>query len=572
MKRLHRLRVAGHAVQRLLAGLFCVVLILAGCGDGEEPPPASGDNPFNTGSRVANAPPSQPPTVHFPPPSQVDGGEPGEMEPPENMKEKTPEPPPEKPKEPEFVPPAFKEPTPPPLDPNEVFGKPSEPNPPIHPPENHPSEKSTDHNPSAFDLNPQNLVNRAPKSSGELTSAWTQFRGPNGSGIGRVANLPVRWSDTENLLWKYKLPGPGASSPIAIDGKVILTCYSGYGVLETSAGFRNLQRHVLCLDASSGRLLWDYTAPLSENPNARVSPYSGFIREHGYSSSTPVTDGRNVYLQFGSSGILVLTLDGREFWKQPVSVGNGTHSWGSGASPILFKDLLIVNASVESGMIGALNRTTGEVVWKRDDVQRCWGTPVIARAIDGSPELVLSAEKEVFALNPEDGTDLWRCDGIGDYVCPSVAVGPNRVFAIGGRAGQGIAIRTGGKGDVTKSHVAWSTNKGSNIPSPLYHDGHFYWVSNKGIGYVLKAESGEIVTQRRLMTGTIYASMISGDGKLYVVSRDNGTFVYKASPLLEVITQNRFDSARGQFDATPALYDGKIFLRSTRYLYCVGQK
>ena len=172
---------------------------------------------------------------------------------------------------------------------------------------------------------------------------WRQFRGPDGLGISNEKNLPAEWSDTKNIVWKVKLPGAGASSPVTFGNRIFVTCYSGYGMDTKEPGdMKELKRHLLCLDRKAGKTLWakEFEPELPEHRYAGEGAY------HGYAASTPITDGQRLYVFFGKSGVYCFDLNGKQLWR--TSVGKNTNGWGSGASPILYKNLLIVNASVET--------------------------------------------------------------------------------------------------------------------------------------------------------------------------------------------------------------------------------
>ena len=191
---------------------------------------------------------------------------------------------------------------------------------------------------------------------------WPQFRGPGGAGVSAETGLPLRWSDSDGVVWKAKLPGYGASSPIIVDGRVYLTCYSGYGVGRGSGGSQdNLRLHVVCLDAKSGKITWDKSiAP--KLPEAR---YSGIgIPNHGYASSTPVTDGTSVFAFFGKSGVVAFDIHGKQLWRSDVDPNPKTHMFGSGSSLILYENLVIVPASVECEALIAYDKETGKEVFR----------------------------------------------------------------------------------------------------------------------------------------------------------------------------------------------------------------
>lgn len=398
---------------------------------------------------------------------------------------------------------------------------------------------------------------------------WTQFRGPKGIGISDETGLPQEWSDKKNIAWKAELPGHGSSSPIVLGDRVFVTCYSGYGLSEDQPGdIQQLTRSLLCLSRQDGKLMWqmDVAAELPEES------FDSFQTLHGYASSTPATDGEQVFVFFGRSGVVAHDLQGKQAWR--VSVGTNVHDWGSGTSPVLFKNLVIVNASVESDALVALDKKDGHEVWRAEGIQSAWNTPLLVDVAGGDPELVISSQGQVRAYNPASGEPLWTCDGIQDYVCPSVTAHEGVVFVIGGRGTPGLAVRAGGRGDVTSSHILWSMPKGSNVSSPVYHDGYFYWAQESdGIIFCADAKSGELVYQQRLKPrpGMIYASAVAADGKLYFVSREAGTFVVAAGRKFKLLAHNRIASDKSIFNGSPAVSQGQLFLRSDRFLYCIGK-
>jgi outer membrane protein assembly factor BamB len=220
-----------------------------------------------------------------------------------------------------------------------------------------------------------------------------------------------------------------------------------------------------------------------------------------------------------------------------------------------------------------MDKTTGEVVWRAPDIQRAWNTPMLVDTPAGNPELVVNTKSGLVACDPRTGERLWWCDGFDDYICPSVIAHDGVVYAIGARKSSAMAVRAGGRGDVTETHRLWYTGKGSNVSSPVYHDGHLFWVhESRGTAYCLNAKSGEVVYEKRLepRPGKVYASPVVADGKWYVVTRENGVYVFAARPEFELLAHNGplDDSV---FNASPAVVDDKLLLRSDKYLYCIGQ-
>ena len=403
------------------------------------------------------------------------------------------------------------------------------------------------------------------------TKAWSRFRGPNGSAVSDARGLPVKWDSGNGVAWKTPLPGPGSSSPIVVGDKIFLTCYSGYGVDRDKPGeLKNLQRHLLCLSFKDGAVIWDKVAEATE-PEDR---YSGFIRDHGYATSTPASDGERVFVFYGKTGVLAYDLTGKELWRTNVGTGSAQNNWGSGSSPILYRDKVIVNAGAESRALIALDQATGKQAWKTEasSLHSSWSTPVLVDAPQGKTELVLNAPYEVWGFDPENGEFLWFADGVQDQtICGSVVARDGIVYALGGRSGSAVAIRSGGRDEVTKTHTVWKKSLSSYVPSPVLAGDRILCANERGILGCLGVKDGESLFQQRLSgAGGIYASPVVADGKAYFVTRQNGTFVVSITGEGEVLATNKLDDD-SDFNASPAIADGKLLLRSDRFLYCVSE-
>ncbi len=399
---------------------------------------------------------------------------------------------------------------------------------------------------------------------------WPQFRGPGGNATSDETGLPTEWSLEKNLIWKTELPGPGSSSPITLGNRVFVTCYTGYGLDSQQPGdMQNLERRLLCLDRAKGAILWDKTTQ-TQLPE---QPYQQWIPRHGYASSTPAADSQRVYAFFGKSGVAAFDHDGRQLWR--ADVGSQIHGFGSGASPVLYEGLVIVNACVESGSLRALDKRSGEEVWRAEGISNAWNTPLLVALPSGETELVLEIKGELAGFDPATGERLWTCDtGISDYVCPSLVAHDGIVYSLGGRSGSGLAVRAGGRGDVTQTHLLWKgRKKGPNVPSPVYHDGHLYFATDSAVVRCLDAKTGDIVYEKRLEhpSGDMWPSPVLADGKLYYISMRGRTFVLSAKPQFEQLAHNDLtDDSR--FNASPAIAGKQLLLRSDRFLYCVGEK
>ena len=389
---------------------------------------------------------------------------------------------------------------------------------------------------------------------------WTQFRGPQGLGVSTETNLPVHWSDAENVTWKVALPGYGASSPIALGSRLYLTCYSGYGTGDESQKMEDLTLHVVSVNRENGVIAW--------NTNVMPKlPESDRVRDHGYAGPTPVTDGHHLYVFFGKTGVFKFDLTGKQIWQ--ADVGSNTHGWGCGTSPVLFENLVIVNASVESGTLVAINKETGNEAWRADGMEESWTTPHLVE-LDGQKELIVSVKDLILGFDPRTGEELWRCDGIQDYVCPSVISHNGVAYVIGGRKSRAIAVRAGGRGNVTETHRLWEANAGANVASPIIQDGHMYWVSDRNkVAYCIRLSDGDVLYSERF-PGQPYASATAGDGKIYIVTRYDGTYVLAAKPEYTQLAHNNLNDD-STFNASPVISNGQLFLRSDRYLYCIGK-
>jgi outer membrane protein assembly factor BamB len=397
---------------------------------------------------------------------------------------------------------------------------------------------------------------------------WRQFRGPTGQGTSEETGLPVQWSAESNVAWKVKLPGAGASSPIILGKRIYITCYSGYGMDTKEPGEQtDLRRHVLCLDRANGQVIWskEFEPVLPEHNYAGEGAYQG------YAASTPITDGEKLYVFFGKSGVFCFDLNGKQLWH--VFVGKGTNGWGSGASPIFYKNLLVINASVESNALIALEKASGKEAWRAPKIGSAWGTPVLVTTPEKNQELVLSMQGRVAGFDPDTGKELWSAEGHKGYVVPSVVAHDGIVYAIGG-GGTSLAVKSGGRGDVTETHVLWRTSKGSNASSPIYHDGALYWTSESGgVLHVQDAATGKSTEQRLGPdVGRLWASPILADGKLYFVSQFKGVYVVAARPKFELLAHNVLDDDKSRSNASLAVSDGQLFLRNDQYLYCIGKR
>ncbi len=398
---------------------------------------------------------------------------------------------------------------------------------------------------------------------------WPQFRGPDATARSGDTGLPTTWDAQKNIVWRAALPGPGASSPVTFGERIFVTCYSGYGMSEKEPGdMANLHRHLLCLNRADGSVVWN-VSQAATNPQ---QPYQGFIALHGYASGTPAVDETGIYVYYGATGAAAYNHDGTQRWL--TNCGKGIHVFGTANSPVLFDDLVIVNASVECGDLIALTKDTGKEVWRLAGMDMSWNTPALVKTAEGKWELAVNTKGAVIGVDPASGEKLWTCTAINDYICPSVLAEGDMLYVIGGRKNTALAIRSGGRGDVTETHKVWEIGEGSNVSSPVYYEGHLYWANESGRAvYCVNAKTGDIVYEERLdpSPGRIYASPVVADGKLYYVSRDKGAYVLPAKPEFEQLAHNVIADDDSIFNGSPVISNGQILLRSDKFLYCIGE-
>lgn len=421
---------------------------------------------------------------------------------------------------------------------------------------------------------------------------WPRFRGPNGSGIAEDSNPPVEWSPDKNLKWKTELPGAGVSCPIIVGERVFLTCYSGYGLDRRDPGnMDDLKRHVVCLNKNTGEIMWSKTidAVLPEDP------YSGpGVPEHGYASHTPVSDGERLYVFLGKTGAFAFDFEGNQLWHTSLGTETDPHRWGSSSSPILAGDVVVVPAGPESRAIVGLNKETGEQVWKAEGegLGNVWGTPVLSKVDDDRTDIVIGAPFEIWGLNPETGKLRWYSEVMDtDSFSSSVVQSGDLFIAIEGRGGGSVAVKGGGKGDVTESNRLWLGRDNNRFATPVAHDGKVYFV-NSGVANCIDAKTGESIYRERLPGGSQsaqtdeggggfggrgrggrssdYASPVMADDRIYYQRRNGDLHVYKAGADFEHLSVNRVTNDEEDFSATPAIADNALFVRSNKALYCVS--
>ena len=409
---------------------------------------------------------------------------------------------------------------------------------------------------------------------------WDRFRGPNGSGSVSDTEIPWTWSSEKSLKWKSPLPGKGASSPVVSGDRIYLTCYTGYGVDPANPGNpQDLVRHLLALDRQTGYEIWRKSIP----SNGDEDPYQGFITQHGYASSSPVTDGEHVYVLLGKSGLFAFDRDGNQTWHVDLGQKSDSAKWGDGTSPILVGDLIVVDAGILGNHFVGINKDSGEKAWSLEDpaFTNCWATPIEVRVGDQT-QVLFNVPKQVIAVDPVSGEKLWSAASpLDDAACSSIVSKDGSAYLMGSRAGNALALTCGGSGDVSQTNTIWQTKLRSGICTPVIVGDNMYWTTG-GIFYAASLANGEYVYKERLPrlggpTGGFpnadYSSPIAVGDKVIQFTRNGESYVIQAGNEFVLIAHNpSFADDRSAFSATPAVSDGELFMRSDSFLYCISSE
>ena len=414
---------------------------------------------------------------------------------------------------------------------------------------------------------------------------WPQWRGPDGSGISTEKNLPASWTPKTNIKWKAAIPGRGHSSPIvwgnrvfvttAVEGDVVPGAKAAKHMLgdkefvhpDSVGADRKHQFKVIALNRESGKVVWEVTA-------WEGTPYDNRHRKSSYAASTPATDGKMVYAFFGTEGLYAYDFNGKLAWK--ANLGNMANlGMGTGTSPILFENLVIVQCDEDNGegsFIVALDKKTGKEAWRTPrKIQISWSTPLLVKTATRS-ELITSGTEHVISYDPATGKELWRHKGLESNAIPSPVANNDTVYLVAGFPAKiAMAIKLGGSGDLTGTpNVPWKYAKGTAyVPSPILYGDYLYLTTDRGILTCIDAKTGEVKYEggRIPIPATFTASPVAFEGKILMTSEDGDTFIVKAGPKHEVLATN---SVGEPVYASPAIADGRIFIRGEKNLYCIG--
>jgi outer membrane protein assembly factor BamB len=382
---------------------------------------------------------------------------------------------------------------------------------------------------------------------------WPRFRGPSGQGEAVGAAPPTEWDAAgKNILWRTKVPDRGNSSPVVWGDRIFLT----------SAKNQGADRAVVCFDRGDGRLLW------SQMPPARIP--EAFVRDkNGYATPTPVTDGERVIAFLGSCGLVCYDFAGNLQWQYDDVPIRTTH--GTGSSPLLYDNLVILaqDQNQAASLFFALDKRTGKIVWGGDRSKAMsWSTPVVVRVGDRD-ELVIAGRETVKGYDPRTGNELWSLDGPTQEVIPVVVAGQGLLYSASGRNGPTLALRPGGHGDVTATHLVWkAVRTGPHVPSPALVNGRLYSANDTGVFTCLDAATGKLVYTERVNDRFSASPVVAGD-LMWFCAESGVTYVVRASDRFEPVAKN---DLRSPILASPAAIDGTLIIRTQDELICVGRK
>ncbi|MCI0744707.1 MAG: PQQ-like beta-propeller repeat protein [Verrucomicrobia subdivision 3 bacterium] len=422
---------------------------------------------------------------------------------------------------------------------------------------------------------------------------WPQWRGPLGTGVAPHADPPVKWSETQNVKWKSRIPGFGTSTPIIWDNLVLIhtaistakaeppvtpsaepAAESGERPRRGGGGRRSekptepYQFTVVALDRATGNALWQ------KNLRQEV-PHEGHHPDHGFASASPVTDGQQIISYFGSRGLYCLDMKGNVLWQKDLGKMQTRNSFGEGSSPALQGNVVVVNWDHEGAdFIAAFDKLSGKELWRQPRSEPSgWSTPLVVKH-DNRLQVIVNGTEKIRSYDLATGRFNWECGGMTANAIPTPVAGHGMAFVTSGFRGSALlAIKLGRTGDLTGTDaIAWSHNKGTPyVPSPLLYDNVLYFFAgNNATLSCFDAKTGKANYEAERLSGMfgMYASPVGAAGRVYIVGRDGGAVVLRKSGTVETLATNKLDD---KFDASPAAVGKELFLRGHDYVYCIAE-
>lgn len=423
-------------------------------------------------------------------------------------------------------------------------------------------------------------------AGGPLRANWPQWRGPNSDGSTRTAHdLPVNWSQTQNVLWRTRLPSWSAATPIVWRDTIFVTS-AEEGFTPLDRGQRGATNRpvpdkifLVAVNRKDGGIRWQ----------KQIDGGNQLFRKQNSASPSPVTDGKRVWTMTGNGKFACFTMAGEEVWKRDVQADYGRFGLNHGyaSTPLLYGDRLYVQVlhgmhTHDPSYVFAVDKSTGKTIWKvlrpTDAVSESpdnYSTPQIA-TVGGRPQLIISGADYVTGHDLDSGKELWRMGGFNptnDHahrtIASSLVIGAN-VFTTSTRGRPFIAFRAGGSGDITGKNELWKNNLGADVPTPTTDGKYIYVLVDNGVLHCLDAATGNIVYKgQRIENGTYSASPLLADDKIYCMNEEGTATVVKAGPVFEILAVSKLDNLTL---ASPVADDNDIFIRTADYLYCIRKR
>ena len=391
-------------------------------------------------------------------------------------------------------------------------------------------------------------------AKGEGQNYWPNWRGPSGQGLVEGSGYPDTWSDTEDVLWKVPVPGRGHSSPIIWRNQIFLTTASNDGTRLT----------LLSFDRGSGKQLWATAVPFDR--------WEHIHTKNSHASATPVTDGDRLFAWFGTGQLVALDLEGHKLWSRHIGQDYAPFDvlWGHGSSPQLYEDLLILQCDhPAAAYLLALDTATGEERWMvdRGPLLRAYSTPLVVATDDGD-QLIVNSSRWIDAYDPRTGQTRWRAGSTVELATGMPVYDDGVIYSTRGySSGPYLSVETGGRGDVSETHVRWRhATRAPYVSSMLLYRGLLYMATENGILTITDPDTGDPVARTRL-NGVYIASPVAADGHVYVLNEDGETVVLEAGPDARVVSRNALGE---RALASPAIAHGRIYIRTDQHLFAIG--
>jgi outer membrane protein assembly factor BamB len=415
----------------------------------------------------------------------------------------------------------------------------------------------------------------------EKLDNWHHWRGPLATGFAPKAQPPIRWDEKTNIRWKVALPGRGSATPIVWGQRVfVVTAVKTDKTIDklpdpdarfemrTERPRNYYQFLVLCLDRETGKELWRHQA-------AESVPHEGHHDSHSYAAGSPTTDGRRLYVSFGSQGIYCYTLEGKLIWSRQLGKLHTRLAWGEAVTPAIHDGKLYVNWDQEAdSKLFCLDAESGRTIWdKARDEKSSWNTPLVVEGKERT-QVVLNGTTRIRSYDAISGKELWQCPGMTVNAIPSCVSDGSWIYCMSGyRGASAVAVPVGAQGEVVESSLAWKAAKGTPyVPSPLLVNGRLYFTqANQQVFSAVDAANGKFVIDRERLPSvtSFYASPAAAAGRIYLVDRTGTTVVLEQGDQVKVLATNRLADA---IDASPVLVGKQMFLRGASSLYCIEER